>query len=149
MTGLQQLEAMLRGDLPTAAIATTLGFEGVLVEHGRAVFAGEPGPEHLNPLGTVHGGYVATLLDSALGCAVHTTLPAGVAYTSLGLELKFVRALHPGMGRVVCEGRVVHAGRTVATAEGELRHEESGKLLAHATTTCLILPTSPGATASA
>jgi len=130
---------MLDGRIPPAAIATTLGFAGVHVEPGRAVFAAEPDERHLNPIGTVHGGLAATLLDSALGCAVHTTLDAGIGYTSLGLEVKFLRPLTPGMGRVVCEGRVVSAGRRVATAEGTLTHEESGRLLATGTTTCLLL----------
>jgi uncharacterized protein (TIGR00369 family) len=139
MTGLEQLQAMIDGRIPPATIATTLGFTGVRVAPGVAVFAAEPDERQLNPLGTVHGGLAATMLDSALGCAVHTTLEAGVGYTSLGLEVKFLRPLTPGMGRVVCEGRVVHAGRRVATAEGTLVHEESGKLLATGTTTCLVL----------
>ncbi len=139
MTGLEQLQAMMDGRVPPAAIATTLGFEGVEVAPGRAVFAAEPGERHLNPIGTVHGGLAATMLDSALGCAVHTTLEEGVGYTSLGLEVKFLRPLLPGMGRVVCEGRVVSAGRRVATAEGTLVHAESGRLLATGTTTCLVL----------
>jgi uncharacterized protein (TIGR00369 family) len=139
MTGLEQLQAMLDGSAPSAPIGTTLGFAGVRVAPGLAVFACEPGEGHLNPIGTVHGGLAATLLDSALGCAVHTTLEEGVGYASLGLEVKFLRPLTPGMGRVVCEGRVVSAGRRVATAEGTLVHEESGRLLATGTTTCLVL----------
>ncbi len=109
------------------------------IEDGRCVFAGEPGEEHYNPIGVVHGGYAATLLDSALGCAVHTTLPAGVAYTSLGLEAKYVRPITRDTGQVRCEARVLYRGRRQATAEADLRAAESDKLLAHAVATCMIL----------
>ena len=140
LSGLERMRAIQTGEAPPAPIAGTLGFELVEVEEGRAVFAAEPDERHLNPLGTVHGGLVATLLDSALGCAVHTTLPAGLTYTSLDLKLNFVRPLSPGMGRVVCEGTVVHPGRRVATAEGRVVHEATGKLLAHGLATCLVMP---------
>ena len=109
------------------------------VSEGRAVFEGEPGEEHYNPIGVVHGGYASTLLDSALGCAVHTTLPAGVAYTTLTLETKFLRPITRDTGRVRAEAEVIHRGRTQATAEGRLVSVESGKLLASGTSTCLIL----------
>ena len=98
---------------------------------GRAVFEGEPGEEHYNPIGVVHGGYAATLLDSALGCAVHTTLPAGVGYTSLGLEAKYVRPITRDTGRVLCEAQVLYRGRRQATSEAKLTAADSGKLLAH------------------
>jgi uncharacterized protein (TIGR00369 family) len=110
----------------------------VELEEGRAVFAGEPGEEHYNPIGLVHGGWAATILDSALGCAVHTTLPAGVGYTSLGLEVKYLRPISRDTGRVLCEGTVVHRGRRQATAEARLTVEDTGKLLATGTSTLMI-----------
>jgi uncharacterized protein (TIGR00369 family) len=109
------------------------------VGEGRAVFSGDPGEEHYNPIGVVHGGYAATLLDSALGCAVHTTLPAGIGYTSLGLEAKYVRPITRDTGRVLCEARVLYRGRKQATAEANLTAADSGKLLAHGVATCMIL----------
>ena len=112
----------------------------VEVEHGRAVFDGLPGEEHYNPIGVVHGGYAATLLDSALGCAVHTTLEAGEAYTTLTLETKFVRPITRETGRVQATAEVVHRGRRQATAEARLTAVDSGKLLAHATATCMVIP---------
>ena len=101
------------------------------LEDGRCVFAGEPGEEHYNPIGVVHGGYAATILDSALGCAVHTTLPAGVAYTSLGLEVKYLRPITRDTGRVLCEGVVVHRGRRQATAEARLTAEDTRQAPRH------------------
>jgi uncharacterized protein (TIGR00369 family) len=109
------------------------------VGDGEAIFEGLPGEEHFNPIGVVHGGYAATLLDSAMGCAVHTTLPAGVGYTTLTLETKFVRPIGRDTGVVRAEGRVVHRGRRQATSEGRLVAAESGKLLAHGSGTCLVL----------
>jgi uncharacterized protein (TIGR00369 family) len=103
------------------------------------VFAAVPEPRHENALGSAHGGLAATLLDSAMGCAVHSTLPAGVGYTTLELKVNFTRAITSATGRIVCEGTVVHRGGRVATAEGRLVAEATGKLLAHGTTTCLIL----------
>jgi uncharacterized protein (TIGR00369 family) len=111
----------------------------VEIEEGRVVFEGEPGEEHYNPIGVVHGGYAATLLDSALGCAVHTTLPAGVAYTSLGLEAKFLRPITRDTGRVLCRASVVHRGRRQATAEAILTTADGAKVLASGTSTCMIL----------
>jgi uncharacterized protein (TIGR00369 family) len=98
-----------------------------------------PGEQHLNPIGSVHGGFAATLLDSALGCAVHTTLPAGVGYSTLELSVNLVRGITPATGPVISAGRVLHAGRRTATAEARLTAEDGGALLAHAKTTCLIL----------
>ena len=95
-----------------------MGCSPVELEEGRAVFEGEPGEEHYNPIGVVHGGYAATLLDSALGCAVHTTLPAGVGYTTLGLEVKYVRPITRDTGRVRCEAEVLHRGRTPGDRRG-------------------------------
>jgi uncharacterized protein (TIGR00369 family) len=107
------------------------------METGIAVFQGRPQLKHYNPLGSVHGGWFATLLDSALGCAVHSTLPAGKAYTTLELKVNIVRALTDAVPFVRAEGRVIHLGRQVATAEARLIGPD-GKLYAHATTTCLI-----------
>ena len=105
---------------------------------GRAVFAAVPDEYHYNPIGAVHGGLAATLLDSAMGCAVQTTLPAGTGYTTLELKVNYVRAITLETGRIVCEASVVHRGGTVATAEGRIVAERTGKLLAHGTTTCLV-----------
>jgi uncharacterized protein (TIGR00369 family) len=139
MTGLEVLQAIAAGELPGAPIAELLGFQPVEAEEGRVVFEAEPGPHHYNPLGTVHGGLAATLLDSAMGCAVHSTLPAGVGYTTLELKVNFTRPITSETGRIRCEGTVVHRGGRVATGEGRVYAEEGGKLLAHGTTTCLIL----------
>ncbi len=103
------------------------------------VFGAHPGEQHYNPIGVVHGGHAATLLDSAMGCAVQTTLAQGQAYTTLELKVNFVRAVFPATGTLIAEGSVVHQGGTIATAEGKLTALDSGKLLAHATTTCLIV----------
>jgi uncharacterized protein (TIGR00369 family) len=139
MTGLELLRAIAAGDAPGAPIADLMGFEPVEAEEGRVVFAAVPGPQHYNPLGAVHGGLAATLLDSAMGCAVHSTLPEGKAYTTLELKVNYTRPITSETGRILCEGTVVHRGGRVATAEGRVVAERTGKLLAHGTTTCLIL----------
>jgi uncharacterized protein (TIGR00369 family) len=136
-TGLELMQALLRGELPFATISKTLDFMLVEVEHGRAVFQGTPGPGHLNPMGGVHGGWYATLLDSALGCCVHTALPQGKAYTTLELKVNLIRALTPKVQRVRAIGQVVHVGNQTATAEARLVGPD-GKLYAHGTTTCLV-----------
>ena len=136
-TGLQIMQAMLRGELPYPEMARTLDFLLIAVEPGRAIFQGTPGSAHLNPMGTVHGGWFATLLDSALGCAVHTMMPPGRAYTTAELSVNLVRALTPTVVRVRAEGKVVHCGRQLATAEARLVGAD-GTLYAHATTTCLV-----------
>ena len=125
------------GGCPRAPIAVTLGFDLDVVEDGRAVFSLEPAEHHYNPIGSVHGGVFATLLDSAAGCAVHSTLPAGVGYTSVDLNVKFLRGMTTGTGRVTCEGRVVHRGRRIALAEATLT-DGQGRLLATATSSCLV-----------
>jgi len=138
LTGLELMQAMLRGDLPYAAIAKTLDFTIVEVSEGRAVFQGTPGPAHLNPMGTIHGGWYATLLDSALGCAVHTMMPVGRGYTTAELGVNLVRAINPAKTpRVRVEGKVIHCGRQLATAEARL-YGPDGTLYAHGTTTCLV-----------
>ncbi len=136
-TGLQMMQALLDGQIPFAQIAETLDFLMVEVALGRAVFQGTPGQKHLNPLGTVHGGWFATLLDSALGCAVHTALPAGRAYTTAELGVNLVKAITPKVQRVRAIGQVIHCGRQLATAEARLVGPD-GTLYAHATTTCLV-----------
>lgn len=138
LSGLDMLRTMMAGDLPAPTIGRTLGFRLVEVEKGRAVFEGTPGPEILNPLGAVHGGYALTLIDSAAGCAVHSELGAGVGYTTVETKVNFTRPIDPKGGPVRCEGRVLSRGRTIATAEAYLRSAE-GKLLAHGTSTLIIL----------
>lgn len=136
-TGLELLQAILRAELPYASIAKTLDFLLVEVGPGRAIFQGAPSAAHLNPMGTVHGGWFATLLDSALGCAVHTMMPPGRGYTTAELGINMVKALTPKVARVRAEGKVIHCGRQLATAEARLVGAD-GTLYAHATTTCLV-----------
>jgi uncharacterized protein (TIGR00369 family) len=138
MTGLDYLTAIAEGEIPPPPIAVLLGFELTEIAEGRAVFAVTPGEYHYNPIGVVHGGLAATLLDSSMGCAVHSTLPAGTAYTTLEFKVNFARAITRDTGRILCESTLIHRGRTVATAEGRVTAEETGKLLAHGTTTCLL-----------
>jgi uncharacterized protein (TIGR00369 family) len=137
LTGLQQMQAMLDGHLPYPHIADTLDYSLVEVGEGRAVFQGQPQLKHYNPLGSVHGGWYATLLDSALGCAVHTTLPVGRGYTTAELGVNIVRAASHKSGPLRAIGTVLHAGRQLATAEARIVGAD-GKLYAHATTTCLV-----------
>lgn len=139
LSGLEFMRGILEGQFPPAPITAALKFELTEVEHGCAVFEGEPEFAYYNPIGSVHGGYAATLLDSCMGCAVHTVLPAGQAYTTLEFKINFVRAMTDQTGRVRAEGRVIHPGNRAATAEGKL-YDARGKLLAHATTTCMIFP---------
>lgn len=138
LAGIDYMRALAAGEMPPPPIAVVMSMGPIEIEEGRVVFAGEPGEEHYNPIGMVHGGYAATILDSALGCAVHTTLPAGVGYTSLGLEIKYLRPIMRDTGRVLCEGTVVHRGRRQATAEARLTAEGSGKLLATGTSTLML-----------
>ena len=137
LSGIEVFQAMFDGRLPMPPIGETLAFVPVLIEPGHAVFQGRPAFAHYNPLGTVHGGWFATLLDSAVACAVHSSLPAGKAYTTLELKLNIVRALTERVPLVRAEGRLVHGGNQVATAEGRLVGPD-GRLYAHATTTCLV-----------
>jgi len=136
--GLTFLRALAAGEVPPAPIATTLGMTLEEVEEGRVVFGLEPAEFHYNPIGSVHGGVYATLLDSACGCAVHSALPAGARYTSLDLSVKFLRGLAVGTGPVRCEGTLVHLGRSTALAEARLT-DAAGRLYAHATSSCLVL----------
>jgi uncharacterized protein (TIGR00369 family) len=136
-TGLEFLRAIVAGELPPAPIQSLVGFRLIEADEGRVVFEGDPGEQHYNPIGSVHGGVAATLLDSALGAAVHSTLPQGSAYVTLEVKFNLVRPITAETGAVRAEGRVIHRGKTVATSEAHLR-DGAGKLLAHATSTCLI-----------
>ncbi|HYY11611.1 MAG TPA: PaaI family thioesterase [Kineosporiaceae bacterium] len=138
--GADLLRAMERGELPVPPLAATLDFERIaVVQEGTVELTLVPGEHHLNPLGTVHGGVVAAVLDTVAGCAVHSVLPAGTGYTSLDLHTRFLRAITPATGRVRAEGTVVARGSRTATAEARL-HDGSGRLLATATSTCLVFP---------
>lgn len=139
LSGLEFMRGILEGRFPPAPITAALNFALTEVEHGRAVFEGVPVFAYYNPIGSVHGGYAATLLDSCMGCAVHSALPAGQAYTTLEFKINYVRAMTAETGRVRAEGRVIHPGSRAATAEGHI-FDGRGKLLAHATTTCLVFP---------
>ncbi len=139
MSGLEFLSAILDGRLPAPPIAGTLDFALVEVEEGRALFRGTPGFAHYNPIGSVHGGWTATLLDSCMACAVQSTLPAGSACTTLEFKINILRAITADTGPVAAEGQVVQAGRRIGVAEGRLT-DGAGRLLAHGTTTCLIYP---------
>ena len=142
-TGMEMMQAMLRGELPYPPIAKTLDFTLVQVSEGVAIFQGKPGPAHLNPMGTIHGGWYATLLDSALGCAVHTMMPVGRGYTTAELGVNLVKAINMNKApRVRAEGKVIHCGRQLATAEARL-YGPDGTLYAHATTTCLVFEMKP------
>lgn len=138
MTGLDIFERMMAGDLPAPPIMVHSNIRMKEFEEGRAVFTGLPAKEFLNPLGTVHGGWISTLIDTALSCAVHTTLKPGEFYTTTSLNVNMVRPLLAGSGEVTCEGRIVHRGSRLATSEGDLRNAD-GKLIAHGTVSCMIL----------
>lgn len=140
-TGLQLLRRVVSGEYPAPPIAARMNFALVEVDEGRAVFRGLPGAQHLNPLGGVHGGWAATIMDSALGCCVHTMLGIGEAYTTAEMKLNYTRAITPETGIVTCEGKVVHKGRTLAVSEARLT-DEKGRLLAFGTETCAIFPMS-------
>ena len=137
MSGLELLKGIAERRFPGAPIMQLIGFRLTEVENARAVFECTPAFKHYNPLGTVHGGYAATLLDSCMACAVHTTLPKGVGYATLEFKVSHIRPITADTGRVRAEGRVINSGRRVATAEGRLT-DAGGRLLAHATTTCLV-----------
>jgi uncharacterized protein (TIGR00369 family) len=137
--GLTLLKGMIAGEFPQPPISETLGFRLVEAEPTRVVFEGTPELRHYNPIGVVHGGFAATLLDSALACAVLSTILKGETSTTLELKLNLVRPITKDTGPVRAEGRLIHRGRSVATSEGDLK-DASGKLYAHATTTCMIIP---------
>jgi len=138
-SGLELLQGIVQGTYPAPPIQATLGFTLDEVQEGRAVFSAPVAEAHYNPMSTLHGGVAATLLDSAMGCAVHSTLPPGVAYTTLEFKVNFIRPATAATGRIAAEGTLVHRGSRVATAEGRLVAVDDGRLLAHATATCLII----------
>lgn len=142
MPGLDFLAGVRDGRFPAPPIAGPMRMRLVEVDLGRAVFASDPGDHLLNPIGTVHGGYAMTLLDSCMGCAIHSTLQPGEAYITVEAKVNMVRPILPHTGIVRAEGTIIHRGRTTATAEGKLM-SENGKLLAHGTTTCSIMPAPP------
>ena len=137
MSGLQLLTAIMESTLPAPPIQQALDFRLVHVERGYTAFAGNPKFEYYNPIGSVHGGFTAALLDSCMACAVHSTLEVGFSYATIEIKVNYVRAITSDTGEVRAEGRVINAGKRVATAEGRL-FDSAGKLYAHGTTTCLI-----------
>ena len=137
--GIDFLQAMIDGKVPQPPMCGTLGFRLAEVGDGFAAFEGLPEFRHYNPIGTVHGGFAATLLDSALGCAVFSTMAKGETWTTLELKFNLVRPIFKDTGPMRAEGRIIHRGRTVATSEGALK-DRAGKLYAHATTTCMVFP---------
>jgi uncharacterized protein (TIGR00369 family) len=137
--GLSFLRSMIEGKIPNPPISEVMGFHLAEADKGRAVFEGVPEFRHYNPIGTVHGGFAATLLDSALGCAIFSTIGKGEGWTTLELKFNLVRPITKDTGLVRAEGRIVHRGRTIATSEGDLK-DKAGKIYAHATTTCMIFP---------
>jgi uncharacterized protein (TIGR00369 family) len=138
LTGMELLQAIIAGKLPAPPIARTLNYGLQEIEPGRAVFTGIPTTDHYNPLACVHGGYIATLLDSAMGCAIHSKLAAGQSYTTLEFKVNFVRPVLETTGEVRAIGTLLHLGKRSATSEAKLV-DAAGKVYAHATTTCLIL----------
>ena len=136
-SGLEVLRAISDGHLPPPPIMQTIGVDGLEIDEGTVTVLIHPQEFHYNPLGTVHGGVLSTLLDTAAACSVHSTLPAGVGYTSLDLNVKFLRPVTLDSGQLRCVGTVLQRGRRTALAEARL-YEATGKLAAHATSTCLI-----------
>lgn len=143
LSGLEFLQRICTGQLPQAPIAQSMCFRMIDAQDGFTAFEGHPSVEHYNPIGSVHGGWSGVLLDSCMGCAVQTTLDPGVGYTTIDYNVHLVRAITEHSGLVRAEGRVVHRGSRLATAEGQLR-DQAGKLLAHGTTSCMIIAL-PGA----
>ncbi|MGW4064990.1 PaaI family thioesterase [Amycolatopsis sp. NPDC004747] len=137
MSGLEYMRAIAEGRVPPAPISAHFGLRWESIEPGEVVAVAEPDESLYNPIGMVHGGVAATMLDSVVGCAVHTTLPAGVGYASVELKVSYLRAIHAGRGEIRATGRVVKEGSRIAFAEGEIRDAE-GKLLATASGTCVI-----------
>ena len=138
MPGRDLLQAVIDGRIPPATIGQTMSFDIVEVGDGVAVFEGVTGPHILNPQGMVHGGWALTLIDSATGCAAHSTLPAGVGYTSISTQTNFTRPITATTGKVRCEGRVINAGRQIITTEATIK-DEAGRLLAHGQSTIMVL----------
>jgi uncharacterized protein (TIGR00369 family) len=142
MSGLDFVRAIMNGAHPPPSMAVLIGFNIIEAEEGRVVFAGAPNESHLNPMGVVHGGYAATLLDSCMTCAIQSALKPGFAATTLDLVVHFTKAATPQSGELRAEGKTVHVGRQYGTAEGRLT-DPQGRIIAHATTSCLIFPIRP------
>lgn len=141
LSGLEFFQKSMSGELPLPTICGSVPMRVKEVEHGYIVWETRPTDQLLNPMGTVHGGYAMTVLDSCLGCAVHSALPVGRAYTTLEVKVNLVRVIQPSDGPLYAEGRVVHVGSRVATAEGQLKNSD-GQVYAFGTTTCLVFPIS-------
>jgi uncharacterized protein (TIGR00369 family) len=139
MSGLELLRGMIAGHFPAPPISRAMNFTLTEAEEGYALFTGTPLFDYYNPIGSVHGGWVATLLDSCMGCAVHSHMKPGFGYTSLEIKVNFVRTVLDTTGPVRAEGRSIYTGNRTATAEGKLL-DTNGRLLAHGTTTCLVFP---------
>ena len=139
MPGIDYLRAILAGDIPGAPIASHINMDFVSVDPGVVVMGATPDESHYNPIGSVHGGFFATLLDSVCGCAVQTTLPAQTGYTSLDLSVSFLRGITVETGRVIATGRVTKPGSRAAFVEADIK-DADGRLLATATSTCLVFP---------
>ena len=137
-SGLDALRAVRDGTVPRPPISVLINFNLVTVEEGKVVVEGYPGEEHYNPIGTVHGGFALAIFDTAMSCAIHSLLPAGVAYTTTDIQVRFIRGMTKETGPVHCEGIALHVGRSTAIAEGKLRDGE-GRLLGIGTTACAIL----------
>ena len=137
LSGLEFFQKAMAGELPLPTICGTVPMRIKEVEHGRIVWETRPTAQLLNPMGTVHGGYAMTVLDTCLGCAIHSTLPAGRAYTTLEVKANLVRAIRPDQDVLYAEGRVIQVGNRIATSEGQLRGDD-GKIYAFGTTTCLV-----------
>ena len=139
ISGMDFFSKIRNGELPPPPVIELLGLQLDSVEPGKATFSLEPAEFHYNPIGVVHGGVLATMLDSAVGCAIHTALPAGVAYTTLELKVNYLRATTVHTGRIVAEGNTIHVGRQSAVAEGRIR-DQAGRLIATCSTTCILFP---------
>lgn len=135
--GIEHLRKIIDHEIPTPPMALLMNMEGVEIEEGRAVLAAQPGEEFYNPVGTVHAGFAMTVMDSTMAFAVHSTLPQGGFYTTLEMKSNFTRPITVETGRVVCEAKVIYGGKRVGTAEARLE-DERGRLLAHASSTCMI-----------
>jgi uncharacterized protein (TIGR00369 family) len=137
MSGLEAMQALIRGEVPAPPIADLMGFRIVEAGEGIAVFEGTPAEYHYNPIGVVHGGFALTMMDSALGCAIHTTLPVGVGYTTTDVQVRFIRGITKDTGVVRAAAKAIHVGRSTGIAEARLT-DSKGNLLAFGTTACVI-----------
>ncbi len=137
MTGLQALQAMFDGKIPPASITQTMPLKGISVEYGKVVFEAMADERHLNPLGGVHGGFLATILDSATACAVHSALDAGIAYTTIDLNVKMLKPV-PQNKPLIAEGKLINLSKSLGIAEGSLK-DSDGNIYGHATATCMII----------